>query len=329
MLAYTIANTVLFFSENIRKNLIFAISTANKVIPLAQETNNQKYSNSIKYNMSDRNSLTITQEHVDGFISDLQDVSMLEDWHPRTPHELPEKWREFFDFKEIKGILQKALNATCAQGHVSMEDFKYALFEYTLTDYNWISKKSDDHSPESFLGFFKKTVRNLLSNVRFMREYFGLKLAHVTVINNETGEQKQITQKDNRNRSFDDLPENSRPLSDTLPSQDEGKRADEKENLRIFLKIANSMLRDSKKPILGELLIRYCYQKQSIPEIAKDYLRRCLIKVGGAYYPDEESWTPEILESAKKNVLNSMLPRARKKFDAIAIHEDFDYRFGK
>ena len=315
--------------DNPREKRIFAIEPLSKVTPLVRMRTLSllAINTTMAQDKNNKNRNHLTKEDVDRLVSELQDLSFMKSWHPKKPFELPEKWDEFLRIYEIEKILKNAIASRSAQAHVSLEDFKYAIFEYSVTEYKWMAKKTEDHSPESFRGFFKKVVRSLLTSPKFMREYFGLKLITVDTIDKQTGDSQKVRVIDDKRVSIDETPEGRRPVSETIPSPGGTTSLEARENLRIFMKIVNIL--QSKYPKLGELFIRYYINEEKIQDIAKDYLRRGEVRVHGILYCDEALWTEDIIERAKKNLQNSMLRCAREKFNAIAIHEDFDYQFGK
>lgn len=272
----------------------------------------------------------MTAEDAKRFREGLYDTSSLCQWRPGV---LPDLWKEFFGREDIKGILRNAIYASCLQGRHKIEDqikdLADAIFEYTIVDYNWIPEELDHDTPEAFLDYFKKTVRNLLTNRTFMREHFYVDLIVKKEKRVEGTEEKvkRIVKENDRKVAIDETPEQGRPLADTIPSRNEDRRADFKESLDIFNSIVKKV--EAKYPKHGELLRRHYLLQENLRVTAKDYLRRGLVSVKGKKWCEEGLWTEEILGSALKNLQNSLLPKAREKFDAIAFHMDFDYRFGK
>ena len=285
--------------------------------------------------MANKEKRKITEEDVKRFIVELQDMSYLDHWHPKKAKEVPEPWEAFFGFEDIEGILRKAINATCTQGHITLEDFKFAIFEYTVVGYNWLAKKSEDHSPEAFRGFIKKVIRGLLVNVTFMRDYFGIRMIREKKVDEETGEalideitgkKKTVVKMDTRSVSIDETPEDGRPLSERLSTESEDQKADAKEKLEFFKSIVRSLESNPKYSKFGELLRRYYLLDEEIGVIAVDFLRRGIISVRGWERSCKE--IPEaIILSAKKNLQNRLLPRAREKFNSKALSWDLDLHF--
>ena len=83
---------------------------------------------------------------------------------------------------------------------------------------------------------------------------------------------------------------------------------------------------EEKKPDYGELLKRYYLLHEDLVTITIDYMRRGLIK--GRRYTEEEL-TKEEIKKAHDNLQNARLPRARDKFNEIALSKGFPLLEGK
>lgn len=322
--SYRNAPIVLYY-DNPMGNRIFAIYVYGGDRLVTEVTSVVGFLLQIKL-MTTEKEASITLEDAKRYMEGLQDVSC---FGPGQSNGLPDLWKEFFGRDDIKSILRKAIYASCSQGRIDEKQLAYAIFEYTIVDYNWVPKELESDDPVSFLSYFKKTVRNLLTNRKFMREHFYIDLIVQKDVSDEEseGKRKRVVKEDDRKIGIDVNPENGRPLADTLPSGNVEKRAEFKENLDIFKSIVKIV--EKKYPKHGELLRRYYQDEEDIHDIARDYLRRGVVSVKGKKWYDDSLWTEDIIEGAVKNLQNSMLPKAREKFDLIAIHLDFDYQFGK
>lgn len=212
---------------------------------------------------------------------------------------------------EVRLILESAITAASLKSKITVPDFANAIFVYTATGKVGNSEEEIvqkpwyeyDIIPENIFGYFKTFVRHLFCKRKFMVYMLG-------------------TEPINCNYRFDSIEaqeEGCRSLEETL-SDEETDNSSEISSKKIneFKDILQQLY--DKDPKKGELLKRYYLQGESAESIAVDFLKRGMM----SYRPREDgSFSSDQIEAACRNVQNSMLPNARKKFNDFALNSKY------
>ena len=200
---------------------------------------------------------------------------------------------EFLISPDVRNILEKAINARNLKERVSVNDFVSAIYIYSAENPAWFSKEMDN--PGGVYGYFKTTVGRLLTNRKFMRSLMGI--------------DPKI---DGNCDSLDAKEDDKLSLGEKL-SEKESDNSSEIAAVKVerFREIVCLVYDKSLK--FGELLHRTYINGEKAESIARDFMQRGLI-------------TSPDLDSAVKNVQNSLLPRARERFNAIALEKNYDLR---
>lgn len=202
-------------------------------------------------------------------------------------------WGRFLGEERVQKILGKAIAKSPLRGRVLAQDLGNAVYLYTTVDNaSWLT--SEKKNPGGIYYYFALTVRSLLKNRTFVKNYLGFDLKVAT------------------NPIVDDPP---------APNEDE-----------LFAPIAEQRVKEFEEIILqvweshmvyGELLYRYYVVMDDARIIAKDFLHRGLMKT--ADY-DGSSISERILDAAENNLQTRKLNLAREEFNKIAAIHNFPYK---
>jgi hypothetical protein len=204
----------------------------------------------------------------------------------------PEYLAEFLTSPDVKSILEAAIRACSRQNDITVNDFISAIYIFSKSELNWFEKIDN---PGAVYGYFKKMVRNLLTNRKFMRDLMGID-----------------PKLDGQIDSMDTKEDKDKSLAEKLV-EEETENSSEIETIKVdrFREIVCLVTEKSLK--FGELLNRTYLKGEPAESIAVDFLQRGLI-------------ISRDIESAIKNIQNSLLPRARDRFNAIALEKNYHFR---
>lgn len=203
----------------------------------------------------------------------------------------PEYLAEFLLSPDVVAILEAAIRARSLQKKVSVNDFISAIYIYNNDKAAWYL--SDMDNPGAIYGYFQTTIRRYLTDRTFMRNLMG-----------------QEIKLENKCDSIDEKDDGRQSLSEKI-SNDVQDSSAEIAALKIerFKEILGLLYDKSLK--FGELIQRTYIDGEKAESIAMDFWQRGLISASD-------------IESAIKNVQNSLLPRARDKFNDIALEKRYD-----
>jgi len=216
-----------------------------------------------------------------------------------------EYWGEFITSPDVKLILGNAIYATNLQNKITINDFANAIYIYSVTENSrWFTIEMDN--PGAIYGYFKKTVKSLLFNRKFMRQLIGI-------------DPSLDPQCESLDVKFDDKLSVGEKLC-----QKENDTSSEiaEQKIQCFKDIVSLMCDKNRK--FGELMYRYYLKGEKAETIALDFLQRGYIDAKGQTVNGK--YSEKQLEAAIKNVQNSLLPRARDKFNTLALEMNFELK---
>lgn len=197
--------------------------------------------------------------------------------------------------EDVQIIINTALRAVNLRNKVSNNDFANSFLLWSR-EHKWFEHINQ---PEAIYAYFKKTIRSLIVNQRFLQESFG--------INPFVEDQ------------YDSLAINNegRTKLENIPAEEESESSGDiaERKVALFIEIIGIVAEKNQK--FGELLERHYLNGEPAESIAKDFLERKFIIPHG--YVSGDSFSEEQIKAATLNVQNALLPRARDRFNEVAL----------
>lgn len=198
-------------------------------------------------------------------------------------------------------ILSNALRAANLSKRVAIVDFTNSILLWSISN-RWF-----DHieKPETIYAFFKTTIRRLITKRSFLKQYMGID----PYLDYQTD---SLEAKDDGRKSWDER------LTDEETDQSVDIAIQKVSRFQEIVCIVAE-----KYPKFGELLERYYLKGESPKEIAITFLRKRFIVPKGKESGD--SFSEDQIQAATLNIQNSLLPRARDKFNEAALSKKYDF----
>ena len=206
----------------------------------------------------------------------------------------PKTWGTFLSNPLVVSILKYAIDHSPLRNYATVGDLGQSFFEYTFTENDsWLSK--DKKNPGGIYTYLSKTIRSLLNNRHFVKNYLGVDLLMI----------------------MGPIPDYPIPIEE----EEESSAIKALRQVEEFEEIVNAVW--EKSPTLGELLYRYYFKLDDIQDIAHDFLRDNKMTAAGF---DGETITDDVLTAAKNNLQTRKLNMAREAFNQIADARNFPFR---